>query len=158
MTDLRQRAPRYRDEPHLAFIRLQPCCVCGVQSATEAAHLRMSCLAWGKRECGKGEKPDDKWVTPLCFRHHNGGNDSQHHLGEEVFWKLHGIDPFRIALKYWAQSGGEYRALEVKPPRKPKKIKARKPPARRKRIQPGRKIQSNPVIQSRGFQKREAAE
>lgn len=147
---LRQRSPRHHDKAHLAFIRLQPCCVCGRVQHIEAAHIRMSCLALGKEYTGKAEKPDDNWTVPLCAYHHRIGIASQHNVGEEEFWKMHGRDPFAIALKYWAQSGGEERA-KIPAPIKVRKIKARKPPERRKRIQRGRKLTSNPVIPSRPF-------
>jgi len=149
------RNPRHRDNAHLAFVRQQPCCVCppGSNRRAEAAHIRMACPARGKRPTGMQEKPSDMWTVPLCPYHHRIGVDSQHANNERAWWTLRGIDPFAIALRLWDLSGGAERA---KRPQivKPRKIKARKQPEQRKKIRSGRKTQSNPVIQSRGFDRR----
>ncbi len=91
---LRQREPRVKDNKHLDFIRSQPCCICKDDTSTEAAHIRTSSLAHGKRETGRAEKPSDKWTLPLCNRHHT----EQHTMNEMAFWKSYGIDPFMLAL------------------------------------------------------------
>ncbi len=91
---LRQREPRVKDNKHLDFIRSQPCCICGDNTSTEAAHIRTESLANGKRPTGGAEKPSDKWTLPLCNRHHR----EQHTMNEMAFWKNHGIDPFMLAL------------------------------------------------------------
>lgn len=90
---LRQRQPRERDDKHLRFIRSLPCCICG-RYDVEAAHIRTASLAHGKNHTGMGEKPSDKWTVPLCVGHHR----EQHTMNEMTFWKLHGIDPFMLAL------------------------------------------------------------
>ena len=151
---VRQRAPRLRDPVHLAFVRSQPCCVCGSTRNVEAAHLKLRLPEAGKEMPGMQEKADDRWTTPLCHYHHQSGIQAQHRVGEHVFWfEIHGRNPFEIATRLWTASGGAERA---KCPRvmKSRKIKARKPPAQRKKIPASRKIQSNPVIQSRGFDRR----
>lgn len=102
---LRQREPRQHDKRYLDFIRSLPCCICGGID-TEAAHIRMASLAQGKRETGMAEKPDDKWTLPLCNLHHR----SQHHLGELLFWGLHSIDPFELAIKLYATKLNSRRA------------------------------------------------
>ena len=92
---LRQRAPRVRDEKHLDFIRSLPCCICGDDTATEAAHIRTASLENGKPHTGMAEKPSDKWALPLCGKHHR----EQHAFGNELeWWKCHGKDPFLLAM------------------------------------------------------------
>lgn len=90
---LRQRQPRERDNKHLDYIRSLPCCICGDNTSTEAAHLRTSNIGIGKDDHGWG-KPSDKWVLPLCGRHHR----EQHTMNEMAFWESYGIDPFMRAL------------------------------------------------------------
>lgn len=90
---LRQRMPRERDNKHLAWIRQQPCCICGDNTTTEAAHIRTSNLELGKDDFGWG-RPSDKWVLPLCGSHHR----EQHTMNEMAFWAKHGKDPFMLAM------------------------------------------------------------
>lgn len=94
MTELRQRQPRERDEKHLDFIRSLPCCICGDNTSTEAAHIRTGSIGHGKRSTGMQEKPSDKWSLPLCNHHHR----EQHTMNEMAFWKRYGIDPFLKAI------------------------------------------------------------
>lgn len=148
-TDLRQRAPRQEDPAHLAFVRTRPCCIKHCNRLAEAAHIRMACLAIGKEYTGKAEKPDDKWSVPLCPYHHRIGIGSQHSMGEADFWQMVGLNPFAIAAELFVQSGGAERALIAKPPRKPKKIKARKPAESRKKIPAGRPMQSRSSFERR---------
>jgi len=99
----KQRRPRDRNEGHLAFIRTLKCCICG-SPGPDPAHLRCASAIHGKRETGGAEKPSDKWVTPLCRKHH----DEQHAAGNEVaWWASKGIDPFGLALSLYAQSGDD---------------------------------------------------
>ncbi len=59
---------------------------------------------FGKRETGMSEKPDDKWTTPLCRKHH----DEQHNSGNELlWWASKGIDPFGLALALYQASGDD---------------------------------------------------
>jgi hypothetical protein len=89
-----QRQPRERDEKYLTWIRLLPCVLCGDATATEAAHVRMHDVLASKRECGKSEKPDDRWALPLCGNHHRDQHDR-----ERYFWStLHHMDPIRVSL------------------------------------------------------------
>ena len=85
---------RQKSEIHLTFIRTLPCVVCNNNTSVEAAHIRFSCLRAGKRQTGMGEKPDDSWTLPLCGIHHR----EQHTMGEQDFWKKHGLDPIFLAL------------------------------------------------------------
>jgi hypothetical protein len=163
---LRQRTPRQVDNAHLAFVRSQPCCVCGSMRNVEAAHIRLACPAIGKRETGMAEKPDDKFSTPLCHYHHQGSILAQHKVGEQIFWfEIHGRNPFEIAARLWIESGGAARAAERAEnpkPVKPRKIKPRDRTKPKRQI-PARELQSRsawPVgrkIQGRGFEKRAPA-
>lgn len=91
---LRQRQPREKDKKHLDFIRSQPCCICGDNTTTEAAHIRTSNPALGKDDFGWG-RPSDQWATPLCGAHHR----EQHTMAELKFWAKYGLDPFLIAIQ-----------------------------------------------------------
>jgi hypothetical protein len=91
---LHQRQPRKTDPRFLAWIRTLPCLLCGDNTTVEAAHVRMSEPRLGKRQTGKGEKPDDRWVLPLCHAHH----DMQHLKGEKIFWLVHDVNPLAASL------------------------------------------------------------
>ena len=73
-----QRNPRY-----LAWIRTQPCCVCGSKRGIEASHTGPH---------GLGQKSPDSSAIPLCRRHHRNGNDSYHRLGPRKFAEIHNLD------------------------------------------------------------------
>jgi hypothetical protein len=103
---LRQREPRVEDKPFLAFLRRQRCCVCGAPPRVHAAHVRMSSRAHGKRECGKAERPSDRWAVPLCVACHTDGPEAQHRIGEERFWRVSNLDPFAIATAFYAEHKG----------------------------------------------------
>ncbi len=154
---LRQRQPRLVDEAHLRFVREQPCCIPYCRRQAEAAHIRFACLAIGKRETGRGERPSDCYTTPLCPYHHRFGVDSQHANNEAAWWARTGLNPFEIAARLWVASGGASRAAEREA--NPKQIKPRKIKAR-DRSAPKRKIQNRPLQSrstfspSRGFERR----
>lgn len=95
-----QRQPRERDNAHLAFIRRLPCAACGVPGPCDAAHLRMADVARGKRYTGKGEKPSDRWTTPLCRPCH----EKQHSGSEAAFWAALNIDPIALCVRLYAES------------------------------------------------------
>jgi hypothetical protein len=159
--NLRQRQPREHDERHLKFVRGQVCCICGSTRDVEAAHLKLRLPEIGKVDApGMQMKEHDRWVTPLCHYHHQSGILAQHRIGEQRFWfEIHGRNPFEIAARLWIESGGAARALEPKPAKRPRKIKARDRNAPKRQI-PGRALQSRSSlpkgrkIQSRGFEKR----
>jgi hypothetical protein len=90
-----QRRPREYSPSYLAWIREQPCCICG-RPNVEAAHLRASSLANGKPPTGLSEKSDDRWALPLCRDHHV----EQHSMNEREWWASYHIDPAKLALKY----------------------------------------------------------
>ena len=102
-TPLRQREPREECPAFLAFVRRKPCCVCGAPAPSEAAHIKMSSIAHGKRGAGMHEKPSDRWVTPLCAGCHRLNPEAQHNIGEQQFWYRVDIDPCALALKLWGQ-------------------------------------------------------
>jgi hypothetical protein len=160
---LRQREPRLVDRVHLAFVREQPCSIPYCKRQAEAAHIRFACLAIGKRETGKGERPSDCYVTALCPYHHRLGIDSQHQNNEEEWWARTGLNPFEIASRLWIESGGAARAAdraENPKPVKPRKIKPRDRTKPKRQIPP-RELQSRtawPVgrkMQGRGFERPE---
>ncbi len=92
---LRQREPRQRDERYLDYIRSLACCICGDDTATEAAHVRTASIENGKLHTGLAEKPSDKWAVPLCGKCHR----EQHAFGDELkWWASKGIDPFVLAI------------------------------------------------------------
>ena len=72
------RNPRY-----LAWIRTQPCLVCGSTRWIEAAHTGPH---------GLGQKSPDTSAVPLCAGHHRSGNDSYHRLGPRKFGEVHNLD------------------------------------------------------------------
>jgi hypothetical protein len=73
-----QRNPRY-----LAWVRTQPCCVCGSKKAIEASHTGPH---------GIGQKSPDSSAIPLCAKHHRTGSDSYHRLGPRKFAERHNLD------------------------------------------------------------------
>lgn len=95
------------DAGFLKWLRLKPCCVCGRAAPSEAAHLRMGNIDIGKRATGMAEKPSDFWAMPLCSYCHRTNTNSQHNLGEIAFWKAVWIDPFALAIKLYAEFGGQ---------------------------------------------------
>lgn len=55
------------DRVHLAFVRLQPCCLCGRRGPSQAHHA-------GPR--GLGTRVHDWMAVPLCDPCHDGLHDS----------------------------------------------------------------------------------
>ena len=102
--DKARKPPRERgrqeDAAHLALIRKLPSLL-GGDGPVEAAHIRMSDAAFGKRNPGIGQKPDDAWVTPLSVEKHR----EQHAEGNERwFWERHGINPLLVAQQLYGVS------------------------------------------------------
>lgn len=92
---------RQHDEKHLAFVRGLACIVCGDNTATEAAHVRLADPGAAKRPTGMQEKPDDCWTLPMCGRCHR----EQHGTNERTFWASLGIDPIFVCLALKRVSG-----------------------------------------------------
>ena len=133
MTELRQRRPRICEPKYLEWLRKQKCaCGCGRQPPSDAAHLRVGNLIYGKEFTGAC-KPDDQWAMPLNRSCHM----RQHAFGSEMeWWAVHSVpNPWVRALRYYsawfAQAARKpARASSASKPRKAKtKPKAnRKPP------------------------------
>ena len=154
MTELRQKQPRIRNEGYLKWLRLKGCCCgCISRAPSDAAHLRAGSLAHDKPVTGMGIKPSDCWALPLRHDHHM----AQHRHGSEVeWWNLHGIDPFALAKRYYAQYLAEspskpVGAIRRKPAReaKPRAKTNRRPPNQRQKA----KIPSRPFPPGRKFGK-----
>ena len=133
---LTQRQPRVEDPAYLAYVRTLPCLVCGRPGPNDPAHIRAAAPHYGKRYTGKGEKPDDKWVLPLCRRHH----DAQHRESELGWWAGVGmVDPFAVAVALYASRPNQTPRIER--PRKAK-VRVRKAPEHRKKIPAGKRMES----------------
>ncbi len=100
--DRKSRKPRDKDAAHLAWVATLPSLVPGT-GRVDPAHIRYADPRYAKRSTGKGEKPDDKWVVPLCRTEH----DRQHSMREQAYWQSIGIDPCHVALLLWANSGDD---------------------------------------------------
>ncbi len=72
-----------RNRRYLAWIRTQPCCVCGSNRGIEASHTGPH---------GIGQKSPDSSAIPLCSKHHRTGGDSYHRLGPRKFSEKHNLD------------------------------------------------------------------
>lgn len=97
-----QKRPRRTDDAHLKWLRTLPCIITGSRPV-EAAHIRYADPAYGKRDTGKAEKPDDRWCLPISPDKHR----EQHSGSEREFWAKHSIDPCRVALALHAISGDD---------------------------------------------------
>jgi hypothetical protein len=87
---------RHRDKPHLRFVALQPCLVCG-RSPADPHHLRFA------QPRALGRKTSDEFVVPLCRTHHR----QNHEVGDErAWWKAINTDPLAVALRLWRISRG----------------------------------------------------
>lgn len=104
-----QRQPRIHNATHLEFIRSLPCCVCGNDVETEAAHLRFGDYKAAKPKAGVGEKPDDLWTVPLCGKCHR----HQHQGNEQRFWDIAEINPLMVALRLFSVSGDFEAGVQV---------------------------------------------
>jgi hypothetical protein len=67
-----------------------------------AAHVRMQSGSHGKHG-GMQLTPDDKWAVPLCAGCHTQDPDSQHRIGEVLFWQRIGLNPLLVAERLYAQ-------------------------------------------------------
>lgn len=85
---------------HKSWIQTLPC-HCGDNTSTEAAHVRYSEFKSGKVNPGKGKKPADIWLVPLCSYHHR----MQHSMGERTFWQSFSINPITYAILLHQYSG-----------------------------------------------------
>ena len=104
-----QRRPREKNDSHLKFIRSLPCLICDDGTTVEAAHVRYGDRSVKKPQTGIGTKPDDKYTVPLCGKHHR----EQHMEGERLWWSQWGIDPVKVALALYAESGDQERGEQI---------------------------------------------
>lgn len=79
-----------RNPKYLAWIRTQPCLVCGSTRWVEAAHTGPH---------GLGQKSPDTSAVPLCAKHHRAGNDSYHRLGPRKFAEVHNLNLVAIVQR-----------------------------------------------------------
>jgi hypothetical protein len=98
-----QRHERVHDKAYLAHTRRQPCIVGpilgGCEGRIDPAHLRFGEPKVGRLNPGLGRKSDDKWVLPLCRKHH----EAQHAAGNErAWWASVGIDPNEACAERYA--------------------------------------------------------
>ena len=134
---LAQRQPRIEDPAYLAFVRTLPCLICRRPGPNDPAHLRSAARQYGKRLTGMGEKPDDKWVLPLCRHHHN----EQHRRNELQWWASYGIaDPFALADTLYASRPGA--SVPRRERRRIAKTKLRKPKEQRRAVGKSRPMES----------------
>jgi hypothetical protein len=105
---LRQRQPREKNKKHLEFVSRLPCIITG-RGPVQVCHIRFPSIAHDKRQTGKGEKPDDRWVLPMTPEMHA----LQHSGNEQKFWEGHGIDPLATAQLLYACSGDIQEGLKV---------------------------------------------
>src|SRR5262245_29562903 len=101
------------DRQHLAYVRRQPCAVCGTRFQVAAAHVRLASAKHNKAT-GMQQRPSDQWAVPLCAYHHRLGpvGIAQHKGSEAAFWKKAEIDPFELAQRLWNESGAADRAAK----------------------------------------------
>lgn len=105
-----RRDPRLHLAGHLEFLRSLPCAVCLSHVSTEAAHVRYSDASVGKVNAGVGQKPHDFWCVPLCGADHR----DQHETGDEFeWWRSKGIDPLRLAMALFLNTGDHERATLI---------------------------------------------
>jgi hypothetical protein len=124
--------PRLFDPKYLSWLAKQPCCCgCGRPAPSEAAHVKINWFCMAK-------KPDDRFAVPLNAWCHQLAPDAQH-KNETAFWERRGLDPYKIAARFYAEFGGD----GGKPRRKRTVIKPRLPPEQRQKIR------------SRGFPKKQ---
>jgi hypothetical protein len=82
---------RYRNREHLRTIIKMPCLVCG-RKPSDPHHLRFA------QPRALGRKASDEFAVPLCRMHHR----EVHRAGnEQAWWKAAGIDPLKVARKFW---------------------------------------------------------
>jgi hypothetical protein len=85
---------RYRNREHLRAIIKQPCLVCG-RKPSDPHHIRYA------QPKALGRKSSDEFTVPLCRTHHR----EVHRAGnEQAWWKAAGIDPLKVARKFWKET------------------------------------------------------
>jgi hypothetical protein len=72
-----------RDDDYKAWIRTLPCCACGVEGRSEAAHTGT--------DGGMSMKPSDYSCVPLCSDCHTQAPGAYHRVGKRAFERRHGL-------------------------------------------------------------------
>lgn len=82
---------------HKQYIESRHCLVgWNCQGDVIGHHVRTAANA------GTGKKPDDKWLVPLCHKHHMEGHDK----GWRSFERRHKVNLVGIAQFLWRKSRG----------------------------------------------------
>jgi hypothetical protein len=72
-----------RNEVYKAWIRTLPCCACGVEGRSEAAHTGS--------DGGMSIKASDYSCVPLCPDCHTQAPGAYHRVGKRAFERRHGL-------------------------------------------------------------------
>ena len=107
-----KKRPREHDKGHLAWLSTLPCVITG-RRPVHVAHIRYADRTYGKAATGMGEKPSDKWCVPLLAELHLNGPNAQHNGNERLFWARYGLDPLRIALSLYVNTGDDEQAAVI---------------------------------------------
>lgn len=125
MSQVHPKRPRLYDRPYLDWLKTRFCIACGRPGPCDPAHIRSASIKYDKPLTGGGRTADDRWALPLCRICH----DDQHAAGNELrWWMARNMDPFALAMDYYAQFGGK--GGKPKPrttikPRLPKEARAK---------------------------------
>ena len=99
------KAPKpIKSKKHLAFVRQQPCCICGRVGVS--AHHLIGYYGEDGPISGKGMKAGDEWAVPLCYEHHQGQSGLHNNGNEQEFLKVYGVDGPQLARILWGASHG----------------------------------------------------
>jgi len=77
---------RYNDAKYLAYIRSQPCIVCGFDGGCHPHHILS----------GSGKRNNDYFTVPLCSYHHTG-DEGIHTVGAKTFAQKTGVEFYSAA-------------------------------------------------------------
>ncbi len=89
---------------HLSLVRQLPCCVPGCGSQVSEPHHLLGAL--DGRPKGMGRRNEDRWLLPLCFKHHRrtvSATDCAHgdHGDDECWLAEKGIQARDLAESLW---------------------------------------------------------
>jgi len=87
---------RYRNRGHLRYVAQQACLVCG-RKPSDPHHLGFT------QPRALGRKVSDEFAVPLCRGHHRAAHRSR---DERAWWRQMGIDPIKVARRFWKQTHG----------------------------------------------------
>jgi hypothetical protein len=87
---------RYRNRGHLRYVAEQACLVCG-RKPSDPHHLGFT------QPRALGRKVSDEFAVPLCRGHHRAAHRSR---DERAWWRQMGIDPIKVARRFWKQTHG----------------------------------------------------